>query len=325
MGPGARAVTGAVLLAIAAAGPPGRGHAQEWPSRPIRIIAPSTPGGAADLFARLLCEQFTELLAHRCFVENRAGAGGLTGTLLAAQATPDGYTLTISSLAYHVIAPAANANPGFDPIRDYTHIAYVGGPPDVFVVQPALGVRALTDLVALAKKTGPLDYVSPGVGTLGHLLAEALAERTGIKLQLIMTKGASQGMMDLIAGNANFGSMTLTSALGQIRGGAVIPLAVSARQRLGEFPNVPTFAEEGYGDLTVVSWFGLSAPAGLPSDITLKLNRQVGQILSRPTVQARLAADAVETRSLSPDNFTRFIQDEIRRWAPLAKRLTATR
>ena len=188
--------------------------AAEWPTRPIRIIAPSTPGGAADMFARLLCEQFSETLHERCFVENRAGAGGLIGTAATAQAAPDGYTLTTSSTAYHVIAPVVNPNPGFDPLKDFTHIAYIGGPPNVFVVNPALGVRSLAELVALGRRGQAIDYVSPGSGTLGQLLAEFFAQKAGIKLQPIMTKGASQGMMDLVSGNVNLGTMTWTSALG---------------------------------------------------------------------------------------------------------------
>ena len=201
-------------------------RAADWPTRPIRIIAPSTPGGAADMFARLLCEQFSEALHERCFVENRAGAGGLIGTAATAQAAPDGYTLTTSSTAYHVIAPVVNPNPGFDPLKDFTHIAYVGGPPNVFVVNSALGVRSLAELVALGRRGQAIDYVSPGSGTLGQLLAEFFAQKAGIKLQPIMTKGASQGMMDLVSGNVNLGTMTWTSALGQIRSGKVIPIVL---------------------------------------------------------------------------------------------------
>ena len=240
-------------------------RAADWPTRPIRIIAPSTPGGAADMFARLLCEQFSETLHERCFVENRAGAGGLIGTAATAQAAPDGYTLTTSSTAYHVIAPVVNPNPGFDPLKDFTHIAYVGGPPNVFVVNPALGVRSLADLVALGRRGQAIDYVSPGSGTLGQLLAEFFAQKAGIKLQPIMTKGASQGMMDLVSGNVNLGTMTWTSALGQIRSGKVVPIVVSSRARLAEFPDLPTFKDLGYDDLTAVSWFA-SVGTGWPAE-----------------------------------------------------------
>src|SRR5262252_2919177 len=145
--------------------------AAEWPTRPIRVIAPSTPGGAADTFARLLAEYLPPLLHQPLVVDNRAGGGGLIGAAAAARAEPDGYTFVTSSVAYHAIAPAVSPNPGFDPIRDFTHIAYLGGPPNVIVVHPTLGVHSIRELVALARNR-PIEYVSPGVGTLGHLLVE---------------------------------------------------------------------------------------------------------------------------------------------------------
>jgi tripartite-type tricarboxylate transporter receptor subunit TctC len=310
----------ALVLVIACIGPVAAGAA-DWPTRPVRIIAPSTPGGAADMFARLLCDHLGETFRERCFVENRAGAGGLIGTAATAQAAPDGYTLTTSSTAYHVIAPVVSPNPGFDPIKDFTHIAYIGGPPNVFVVNPALGVRSLAELVALGRRGQAIDYVSPGVGTLGHLLAEFFARKTGIKLQQIMTKGASQAMLDLIAGNVNVGTMTWTSALSQIRAGTVIPIAVTSRARLKEFPDLPTFKELGYDDLSAVSWFALSGPAGLPSDITLRLNGAVARMLELPDVRSRLDRDAIETRAMSSEELTAFVASEIAKWAPVAKQV----
>jgi tripartite-type tricarboxylate transporter receptor subunit TctC len=308
----------ALALTVAALDP---AAAADWPTRPIRIIAPSTPGGAADMFGRLLCDHFSETFHERCFVENRAGAGGMIGTAATAQAPPDGYTLTTSSTAYHVIAPAVSANPGYDPLKDFTHIAYVGGPPNVFVANPALGVRSLAELVALGKRGRPIDYVSPGVGTLGHLLAESFAQKAGIKLQQIMTKGASQGMMDLVSGTVNVGTMTWTSALSQIRAGKVVPIAVTSSARLSEFPDLMTFKEQGYPELTAVSWFALSGPAGLPSDVTERLNQAVAQMLQLPAVRKRLDHDAVETRIMSPQEFTAFVAAEIDTWAPIAKRV----
>ena len=310
----------AAVLALALAGL-APALAADWPTRPIRIIAPSTPGGAADMFARLLCEHFSETFRERCFVENRAGGGGLVGTAATAQAAPDGYTLTTSSTAYHVIAPVVSANPGFDPLKDFTHIAYIGGPPNVFVVNPAFGVRSLAELTALGRRGQVIDYVSPGVGTLGHLLAELFAQKAGIKLQQIMTRGASQAMVDLVSGNVNVGTMTWTSALGQIRAGKVAPVAVTARARLAEFPDLPTFKELGYEELTAVSWFALSGPAGLPPDITLRLNQAVAKMLEHPEVRKRFERDAVETQAMSPAEFTAFVAAEIAKWAPIARRV----
>jgi tripartite-type tricarboxylate transporter receptor subunit TctC len=310
----------AVAFAAALVGA-GASAAADWPTRALRIIAPSTPGGAADMFGRLLCEHFSEIFHDGCFVENRAGAGGLIGTAATAQAPPDGYTLATSSTAYHVIAPLMSANPPFDPLKDFTHIAYIGGPPNVFVINPALGVRSLPDLVALGRRGQAIDYVSPGVGTLGHLLAELFARQAGITLQQIMTKGASQAMMDLVAGTVPLATMTWTSALAQIRAGTVIPLAITSRTRLNEFPDLPTFKELGYEDLTSVSWFGLSGPAGLPEPIVLRLNAAVARMLGVAQVRQRLDRDAVETRNMTPQEFTQFVAGEIAKWAPVAKSL----
>ncbi len=299
--------------------------AADWPSRPIRIIAPSTPGGAADMFGRLLCDHFAETFHEKCFVENRAGAGGLIGTAATAQAAPDGYTLTTSSTAYHVIAPAVSSNPGFDPMKDFTHIAYIGGPPNVFVANPALGVRSLKDLVELGRRGGTIDYVSPGAGTLGSLLMESFAQKAGIKLQQIMTKGASQALMDLVSGNVKVGTMTWTSALGQIRAGKVVPIAVSSSGRLAEFPDLATFKDQGYGELTAVSWFALSGPAGLPADITQRLNQAVATMLANPAVRQRMARDAIETKVMTSAEFTRFVAGQIDTWAPIARRVMKTK
>jgi tripartite-type tricarboxylate transporter receptor subunit TctC len=312
----------AAALVFAVAGSViGPASAADWPTRPIRIIAPSTPGGAADMFGRLLCDHFSEVFHERCFVENRAGAGGLIGMAAAAQAAPDGYTFATSSIAYNVIAPAISPNPGFDPIKDFTHIAYIGGPPNVFVVNPALNVHSLAELVALGRRGAAIDYVSPGVGTLGHLVAEAFAQKAGIKLQQIMTKGGSQAMMDLISGNVNVGTMTWTSALAQIRAGKVIPIAVTANARLAEFPDLPTFKDLGYDDLTAVTWFALSGPAGLPKDITQRLNAAVAEMLGLPDVRKRLDRDAVETRVMTSHEFTAFVAGEIDKWTPVARRV----
>jgi tripartite-type tricarboxylate transporter receptor subunit TctC len=301
--------------------------AQEWPTaKPVRIIAPSTPGGAADLFARLLAENLPGALGGgRFVVENRAGGAGLVGTAAVAQAAPDGYTFGISGIAYHAIAPAMAAKPGFDPMKDFTHIAYIGGPPNVFIVSPSLGVRSLNELVAHAQKVGTIDYVAPGVGTLGHLMMEGFARKTGIKIQQIMTSGAAQGMMDLIAGNVQVGTVTWSSALGQIRARKVIPIALSAATRLTEAPEVPTFKELGYQDLTTTAWFAFSGPANLPAGIPQRLNAAVLKVLALPAVRKRLEGESIDSQAMTMDEFTRFVASEIDRWGPLARELRAKR
>jgi tripartite-type tricarboxylate transporter receptor subunit TctC len=305
------------MLAVSMAAAP----AAEWPTRPIRIIAPSTPGGVADTFARLLAEFLPPLLHQPLIVDNRAGAGGLIGAAAAAHAEPDGYTLVTASIAYHVIAPAVSPNPPFDPIRDFTHIAFLGGPPNTFVVHPAFGARSVKELIALARGGRPLDYVSPGVGTLGHLLVEYFAQKAGIAVQHIPHKGSSQAMVDLIAGNVMIGSMTWSSAVGQVRAGAVVPIAVSSDARVTEFPNVPTLREEGFDDLVALTWHALSGPAGLPKDVVQKLNQAVNAAWATPTLRRRLADDAIMAEPMSPQAVTEFVASEVRKWGPIARRV----
>jgi tripartite-type tricarboxylate transporter receptor subunit TctC len=298
--------------------------AAEWPTRPIRIIAPSTPGGAADTFARLLAEYLPPRLHQPVIVDNRAGGGGLIGAAAAAHAEPDGYTLVTASIAYHAIAPAVSPNPGFDPIRDFTHIAFLGGPPNVFVVHPALGVRSLKELIALARSGRPIDYVSPGIGTLGHLLVESFAQKAGIAVQHIPHKGSSQAMMDLVAGNVMIGAMTWSSAAGQVRAGTVVPIVVSSSARIAELADVPTLREEGFDDLVAVTWYALSGPAGLPDDVVQKLNRAVNAAWATPALRRRLADDAITAEPMSPQAVTMFVTNEVRKWGPIAKRVVAS-
>lgn len=292
----------------------------DWPSRPIRIIAPSTPGGAADTFARLLADQLGPRLGTTLIVDNRAGGGGLIGMAAAAHAEPDGYTLVTSSIAYNAIEPIVSANPGFDPARDFTHVAFIGGQPDVFLVSTKSDLRSLKDVVELARRGAPPNYVSPGLATFSQLLVEVFALEAGIKFQHIPHRGSSQAMIDLVAGNVPFGTMTWGSAIGQVRAGTVLPVAISSKGRVAEFPNVPTLHELGYsiiGD----SWWGLSGPAGIPPEITRKLNQAVIEVLDRPEVRQRLVADAIIPDPMTPEQFGAFVAAEIAKWGPIAKRL----
>jgi tripartite-type tricarboxylate transporter receptor subunit TctC len=314
-----RTIVHSAILAAALVVATRPAHALDWPTRPVRIVAPSTPGGAADLFARLIADHLTTLLKQRFYVDNRAGGGGLIGAAFVAHAEPDGYTFVTSSVAYHAIEPAASRNPGFDPMRDATHIAYIGGPPNVFIVNPKLGVHSLDELAALAK-TKSLDFVSPGVGTLGHLLVEEFAREAGVQLVHVPHKGSAQAMLDILAGNVMFGSMTWSSALGQIRAGKVIPIAVSSKARVPDYPAVPTLAESGYPDLVARTWFALSGPAGVPDEIVRKLNRAVGQVLEMPDVKQRLDQDAIEREPMTPAQVTAFVAAEIAKWGPIAKK-----
>jgi tripartite-type tricarboxylate transporter receptor subunit TctC len=307
-------------FALATIGLTQAGFAADWPTRPIRVIAPSTPGGAADTFGRLLADHLGPKLGTSVIVDNRAGGGGLIGMAAAAHAEPDGYTLVTSSIAYNAIEPIVSANPGFDPARDFTHVAFIGGQPDVLLVSAKSDLHSLKDVVELARGGATPNYVSPGLATFSQLIVEIFALKAGIQFQHIPHRGSSQAMMDLVAGNVPFGTMTWGSAIGQIRAGTVRPVAISSKSRVAEFPDVPTLRELGYG-IVGDSWWGLSGPAGIAPEITRKLNQAVIEVLDKPEVRQRLLADAIVPDPMTPEQFATFVADEIAKWGPIAKQL----
>jgi tripartite-type tricarboxylate transporter receptor subunit TctC len=310
-------ITLATALAL---GAPLLAQAADWPTKPVRIIVPFAPGGSADTLGRAFGDQLSTAFHQQFVVENRAGAGGLVGSQAVAQSDADGYTYVVSGIASHVIAPETTPNPGFDPVKDFTHVAYFGGPPIVMIVHPSLGVKSLKELLELAKKTNePLGYVSPGAGTLGNLVAEYWASKQGIKFLHIPYKGAAQAITDLIGGHVKVGSMTFTTASSQIRGGNVIPLAVTSAKRLAEFPDLPTFKELGYPDMVATTWFSLSGPKALPNDIVQAVNREVEKAKDNPDLQKRLAVEAIQTEKMTPAEFTAFVGSELAKWGPVAK------
>jgi tripartite-type tricarboxylate transporter receptor subunit TctC len=293
-------------------------YAADWPAKPVRIVSPFAPGGTSDTLARLLAGELGERFGQIFFVENRGGAGGLIGSAAVAAAEPDGGTFLISSIGTHVTSPATSPNPGYDPIRNFTHIAYLGGPPNVIVASPSLGVTTFKELLAAAKADS-VSYISPGPGTIGHLVAELLARKEHLKLTHLSYKGAGQAMSDLVAGHVKLGSVTWTAALGQIRAGTVLPLAVSSARPMPDFPGVPTMAALGYPDLVATTWFGFSGPAGLPPEMVARLNAEIVAALATPALRERLAGEGIETETMSPDEFTRFVASEIAKWTPIAK------
>jgi tripartite-type tricarboxylate transporter receptor subunit TctC len=314
----------AALLGLFVAAAPGAAGAQDWPKKPVRIVSPFAAGGSSDTMGRIVAEELSARLQQQFYIENRGGAGGLIGSAAVANAPADGGTFLISSIATHVIAPATSSNPGYDPIASFTHVAFVGGPPTVIVVNPALGVRSLAELLALLKRRPePLPYVSPGPGTIGNLIAELWAEKEAVRLAHVAYKGSGQAITDLVAGHVQMGSMTFTAALGQMQAKSIIPLAVSSERRMVGFADVPTLKELGYGDLAVTTWFGFAAPAGLPRPITTRMNQEIGGALDAAPVRDRLIAEGFELEKMSPEALTAFIRDGIARWGPLAKRLMA--
>jgi tripartite-type tricarboxylate transporter receptor subunit TctC len=311
---------GSVLLGGAAAV-----QAQTWPAKTVRIIVPFAPGGTADTLGRLVAQKLGESLRENFVIENRGGAGGVIGSELVAKAAPDGYVLLVSGVASHCIAPALSKNFPFDPLRDFSHIALFGGPPGVLVVNPSLPVQDLKQFIAYARKeAGKLAYGSPGNGTQGHLIAEQLKQVAGIEMTHVPYKGASLAVADLIAGHLPVTSTTLTTAATQIKAGRARALAVSSANRIPEFPEVPTFAELGYPELTASIWFSLSGPPGIAPEIVNRLNAEVRRALRLPDVRERLRPEGIEPGDLDPQQFAAFMAAELKRWAPIVRASGAT-
>src|SRR6267142_4623371 len=313
-------ITALLALALPCILAAGEAGAQSWPSKPVRVVVPFAPGGTADTLGRLVAHKLGETFKETFVVENRAGAGGVVGSELVAKAAPDGYTLVVSGVASHCIAPAMSKNFPFDPLRDFTHIALFGGPPGVLVINPSLPVRDLKQFIAYARaENGKLAYGSPGNGTQGHLIAEQLKQVTGIEMTHVPYKGASLAVSDLIAGHVMVTSTTLTTAASQIKSGRARALAVTSAKRVPDFPEIPTFAELGYPELTASIWFSLSGPAGVAPEIVSRLNVEVRRALQAPDVRERLRPEGIEPGDLDPQQFTAFVAAELKRWAPVVR------
>src|SRR5436190_14827329 len=303
----------ALLASFAAAGQP-------YPARPVKIIVPFGPGGSADTLGRLVAGKLSEQLKESFVIENRGGAGGVVGSERVAKAAPDGYTLVVSGIASHVIAPHLPNGTPYDPLKDFTHIALFGGPPAVVAVHPSLPAKDLKTFVALAKeKPGKLTYGSPGPGTQGQLVMELFKRFAGIDVLHVPYKGAAAAVTDLIGGQINSVSTTLSTASGQIKGGRARGLALSSAHRLPEYPDIPTFVEQGYGDIVATVWFSLSGPAGMPQEIVDKLNAEVRRALELSDVRAKMAHEGITPNRLDAKEFTAFVTDELRRWGPIVR------
>jgi tripartite-type tricarboxylate transporter receptor subunit TctC len=307
-------LVGSMAVALASPAP-----AQEWPARPVRIVAPFAPGGSADTLGRMVADRLTVRFKQNFVVDNRPGAGGTVGSELVANSAPDGYMLLVSGIASHAIGPAMSKVP-FDPVTSFTHIALFGGPPIVAVVHPGVQAKNLSEFVALAKSQPQgISYGSPGPGTNGHLVAELFRARSGANLVHIPYKGAALAMVDLAGGHIPSSFNTLSTAVPHIRSGRARPLAHSAVRRVAAFPDIPTFVESGYKDLVATTWFSLSGPAGIPPAIVKRLNAAVREALAAPELRERLAAEGIERNDLDADGFTRFVRAEVARWEPVAK------
>ena len=314
-------ITGAITggIVVAAVVPP-LAHAQEnYPVRPVRIIVPTTPGAGTDLSARVLAQDFSKRWNQSVVVENRAGAGTIVGTELAARAPPDGYTLLMAPGALATIVPTYKKLP-FDPVRDFAPIMHVLSTPQLLVVHPSLPAKNVREFIALAKaRPEQIQYAAAGHGTLPHLTMELFAMMATVRLTNVLYKGNS-GLTDLMGGRIEASmSASLSLVVPHVRTGRLRGLGVSSATRLKALPDTPTIAESGVPGYEAMQWAGLLAPAGTPREIIARLHKEATSTLSRAELMEPVVRDGSSVVASTPEAFGAFIKAEITKWAGVVK------
>ncbi|MSQ55627.1 MAG: tripartite tricarboxylate transporter substrate binding protein [Betaproteobacteria bacterium] len=301
------AALGAAVLAFA---PHGVSQAQSWPSKSIRIIVPFTPGSATDTMARPIADRLSVALGQPVVVENRPGAGGTIGIGALAKSAPDGYTLGVVSTG-HVVNPVLYANLPYDTLKDFAGVAPLAGLPSVLVVAPALGARTVKDMVAMAMaKPGSFNYATAGVGSAAHISAEKFRMAAGIDAVHVPMKGSPESLTETIAGRTQYTWTPLSTAVGQIKEGRLLALAVSTARRSPSFPDVPTIAEAGFPRGEFNFWVGMLAPAQTPREIVARLNAEVNRALQSADMIERLAKLGAEPMLMSPEQYDAYLREE---------------
>ncbi len=292
--------------------------AQNFPTRPLRIIVPTAPGGGLDFVARLIGPSLTQGMGQTVVVDNRPGASGVIGLELTARATPDGYNLMVIS-ATHVIYSAINKT-SFDFFNDFAPIAQLTAANYVLVVTPSLPPQTVSELIAYGKANpGKLNYASSGVGSLQHLATEYLGSIEGVQFTHVPYKGVGAAIPDLVSGRIQMTMSSITSMNPHIRANRLRPLAVTGTARSPVLPGVPTMIEAGVKDFVVTQWIGVIAPAGTPQRVTERLYQEFSKALKRPDVATRLARDGTDAIGSSPNAFTAFMRVESAKWLKVAK------
>jgi tripartite-type tricarboxylate transporter receptor subunit TctC len=294
----------------------GLANSADYPTKPIRLIAPNEPGGPTDILARTLAQKLTVSLGQPVMVENRAGAGGNIGTQAAANARPDGYTLVTGNNATFGANITLYKNLPFDPVKGFAPIVLIGFQPNILCVNPSLPVNSVKQFIAYAKEhPGQLNYGGTGQGQLAHLAAELFKGMTGTNLVYIGYKSAAPALIDLISGQIHVMFATALSVKQHIESGKVRPLAVTTAKRSAAFPDLPTIAEAGVPGFDATTWHGLFAPAGTPQEIVNRLNTEVNRILQMPDVLKLLESMGADIKGGTSKELADHVQSEIAKWA----------
>jgi len=311
------AVAGAAAIAGTA---PAAAQAQAYPTKPIRLVVPFPPGGATDILARDVAQKLGEAWGQSAVVDNRPGAGGNIGSELVARAAPDGYTLEMGTVGTHAINASLYAKMPYDHVKDFAPVILVAGVPNVLVVNPALPVNSVQELIAYAKANpGKLNFASSGNGTSIHLSGELFKVMADVQMTHVPYKGSAPALQDLLGGQVQLMFDNLPPSLPQIKAGKLRALGVTAATRSPALPDVPTIAESGLPGFESSSWFGVLAPAGTPPAVIAKLNAEIATWLASPDAKQKLLAIGANAAGGTPDDFAKHIAAETAKWAKVVK------
>jgi tripartite-type tricarboxylate transporter receptor subunit TctC len=307
-----RVAVGIIAILILA----GPARAQDYPTKPIRLVVPFAAGGATDVLARLVGERLTASLGQQVVVDNRPGAGGNIGSDLVARAEPDGYTILMGAVGTHAINPSLYPKMPYDPVKDFAPVTLVASVPNVLVVNPEVPANSVQELIDLAKaKPGELNFASSGNGTSIHLSGELFKAMTGTDIVHVPYKGSGPAVTDLLGGQVQMMFDNMPSSLPHVKAGKLRALGVTSAKRSPALPEVPTIAEAGVPGYDATSWFGILAPAGTPEPVVTRLQGAIVQALGEPEMRQRMADLGAEPVGDTPAEFGQFIAAEIAKWA----------
>lgn len=296
---------------------PGPVHAQAYPAKPVRIVVPYTAAGPADFIARVIGQKLAETWGHPVIVDNRAGAAGNIGTQLVAKAPPDGYTLEVVTTAF-VVNPSLYSAPGYDPFKDFEAVTLAAVSPVIIVVHPSLPARDVRELVQFAKQK-PVNYASPGTGTLGHLGGELFNTLAGTSMQHVPYNGAAPAVINLLGGQIQLGFVAVPPAAPHIKTGKLKAIAVTTKSRTASLPGVPTIVEAGFPGYEVENMYGVIAPRGTPRAIVTQVSREIARIVQASDAKERLTSQGFDPVGNTPDAFDKYLRSESAKWAKVVK------
>ena len=308
-----RKLVAAVLAVVALAG--SAAQAQDWPNRPVKVVVPFGAGGAADRLGRIAADHLSKVFKQQFFIENRVGAGGAVASKEVMRADADGSTLLVGGSGSHIMGPAENPNIGYDPVGDFTHIAMIGGESYALSAQASLGVKSFKELIALSKsRAEPINCGTPGAGSLGQLVIEAMLVKKTVNLNHVPYRGGAPLLTDFFGNHVPTAMTPILPIIQHAAAGTIVPLAVTSTERVAALKDVPTFQEIGYPEGSGAIWFWLAGPKNLPAPIVEKLNAELRVFIASPETKKQFEQNALLSMDASPSALTQYVAGELKRW-----------